>query len=39
MKKQSVINGENLSVRYEVYILLSESCLEEEKEYKIEDNP
>ena len=27
------------SVRYEVYILLSESLLEEEKEYKTEDNP
>ena len=27
------------SVSYEVYILLSESLLEEEKEYKTEDNP
>ena len=27
------------SVRYEVYILLSECRLEEEKEYKTEDNP
>ena len=27
------------SVRHQVYILLSECHLEEEKEYKIEDNP
>ena len=27
------------SVKYQVYILLSEWCFEEEKEYKIEDNP